>query len=375
MTLKRVLIIEEDRLLGNFYREHVENAGFIVETARSGDAGLKALSERRPDAVVIDPITPGLEAPRVVESIRGDAATRTLPIIGLPVARAPLAEAVHRAGASRVLSRTINSPAELVDAIQAALGRERTALLAKSLPLQPDPSWSRMCFAGAAETFQGLRHSLHGALRETGKSKPLRELLQGVHGFTEEMALFGERPLFQFAAALEALVYDLNRFPDQANASTLRTLGQAIDFFAVILSEEHRSRIEDPGTAQILVVDDEDGARKIVMAAMSLVNLRSISADCPNAALAALNTQPFDLIFLDVGMPEMNGFELCTRLRTVATHEKTPVVFLTGMATFQNRVQSSLSGANDLVGKPFSVSELGLKALIWVFKGQLGLLQ
>ncbi len=46
--------------------------------------------------------------------------------------------------------------------------------------------------------------------------------------------------------------------------------------------------------------------------------------------------------------------------------------FVTGMATFQNRVQSSLSGGSDFVGKPFSIPELGLKALIWVFKGQLG---
>jgi len=56
----------------------------------------------------------------------------------------------------------------------------------------------------------------------------------------------------------------------------------------------------------------------------------------------------------------------------ISMHEKTPVVFITGMATFQNRVQSSLSGGNDFVGKPFNLSELGLKALIWVYKGQLG---
>jgi len=86
-----------------------------------------------------------------------------------------------------------------------------------------------------------------------------------------------------------------------------------------------------------------------------------------------LSSQPCDLIFLDINLPEMNGFELCTKLRAMPLHEKTPIVFLTGMNSFQNRVQSNLSGGNDFVGKPFNVAELGVKALIWVLRGQFGL--
>jgi DNA-binding response OmpR family regulator len=110
------------------------------------------------------------------------------------------------------------------------------------------------------------------------------------------------------------------------------------------------------------------------MAAMRMANLKSMAADTPSTSLSALGVQGFDLIFLDVGLPEMNGFELCAKIRALPLHEKTPIIFITGMATFQNRVQSSLSGGNDFVGKPFNISELGLKALIWVFKGQLGLI-
>jgi len=49
-----------------------------------------------------------------------------------------------------------------------------------------------------------------------------------------------------------------------------------------------------------------------------------------------------------------------------------PIVFLTGMTNFQNRAQSSLSGGNDFIGKPFHPLELGLKALLWINKGHLG---
>jgi DNA-binding response OmpR family regulator len=68
----------------------------------------------------------------------------------------------------------------------------------------------------------------------------------------------------------------------------------------------------------------------------------------------------------------MNGFDLCAKIRALPQHEKTPIVFITGMATFQNRVQSNLAGGNDFIGKPFNISELAVKALIWVFKGHIG---
>ena len=70
----------------------------------------------------------------------------------------------------------------------------------------------------------------------------------------------------------------------------------------------------------------------------------------------------------------MNGFELCVRLRKIPEYKKTPIVFITGAVTVQNRVQSSLSGGNDFIAKPFNLLELGVKALTWIFKGQLEIL-
>lgn len=374
MSLKRVLIIEEDRLLANFYREHLERGGLFVEAARTGETALRALEERQPDVVVIDPVTPSPEAAEVITRIRENPATQGVPVIALPTSRVPLAEAAQRAGVTKLLQRTINTPAELTDAIQVALGRERTAMMSKTLPFSPDESWLRTSILAAPEVLNTMRHALQSAVHPDSSVRGLRELLQAVHGFTEQMALFGERPLYQFAAALEALVFDLHRFPEHANPSTLRTVSQAVDFLGVLLTGPNRGALRDPGTAQVLVVDDEDGARKMIMAALTLANLSSVAADTPTTALAALQTQGFELLFLDVGLPEMSGFDLCTRVRTLPMHEKTPVVFITGMATFQNRVQSSLSGGQDFVGKPFSLPELGLKAMTWIFKGQLGML-
>ena len=84
-----------------------------------------------------------------------------------------------------------------------------------------------------------------------------------------------------------------------------------------------------------------------------------------------LAEQKFDLVFLDVDMPGMNGFELCTKLRTLPAHKKTPVVFVTSLNDFESRANSTMSGGNDFIAKPFLFIELAVKALVYVLRGRL----
>jgi len=374
MIPKRILILDNDLLLSNLYRERLEAEGFVVESARTGAAGLRAMAERLPDALVVDSVTPSPDIIEVIASLRGQRATSKLPIIVLPTARSPLAEAAHQAGASQVLNRSVNPIADLIDALETTLGLKRTTQVSKRMPFRADESWLKLSLDSAKETITAMRRALHGISRDSTDATAARDLFQQVHQLTEQMAVLNQKPVFHLTSAMEALIFDLYRLPEHANPSIIRTLGQGLDFLANLLSEKNRLRANDPAMAKVLIVDDEDGARKIVTASMQLVNLKPISTPTPSAALSALKIQEFDLIFLDVGLPEMTGFELCAKVRALPAHKKTPIVFITGMATFQNRVQSSLSGGNDFVGKPFSVPEMALKALIWVFKGQLGFL-
>ena len=343
-----------------------------MDAGRSGEVGLKALKDQRPDAVVLDPVLPGPDIFQLIKELR--AGGRPIPVIVLPTARQGLSDAMKEAGADAVLLRGVNPLVDVIDAVQTKLGLEKTTALGRGLAFRPDDSWLKMSLEAAPETLTSLRRALHEVSRAGGTPTAMAEFYQYIHGFAEQMAVLGQRPLYYLATQIEALAHDLYKFPEQINPSVLRTLGQSIDFLNTLLPDVMRNRLKDPGTAQVLVVDDEDGARKIIMAAMRLANLKSMAADTPSTGLSALGVQGFDLIFLDVGLPEMNGFELCTKIRALPMHEKTPIIFITGMATFQNRVQSSLSGGNDFVGKPFSLPELGLKALIWVYKGQLGLI-
>ena len=225
----------------------------------------------------------------------------------------------------------------------------------------------------APETLNGMRRCLHTFIKNQTESQQLEELLASLHELTAQAVQASLASVATLSSALEALIDDLMKIPGQINPSSLRTVSQSIDFLAVLLDSKNLSRTKDPFLANIFAVDDEAEARKTIRAALEMVNLKVVCAENPSTTLSQLNEQKFDLIFIDVGLPEMNGFELCTRLRKLADYKKTPVVFITGAVTVQNRVQSSLSGGNDFIAKPFNLLELGVKALIWIFKDQLSL--
>jgi DNA-binding response OmpR family regulator len=102
--------------------------------------------------------------------------------------------------------------------------------------------------------------------------------------------------------------------------------------------------------------------------ALGKANLRCIGMEDSNMALTVLKEYPFDLIFLDAEMPGLNGFELCAELRKLPTNKNTPVIFVTSLTKFEVRAQSSLSGGNDLIAKPFLMMELAVKALTYLLK-------
>ena len=76
-------------------------------------------------------------------------------------------------------------------------------------------------------------------------------------------------------------------------------------------------------------------------------------------------------MFLDVNMPGMNGFELCSELRALPRHKKTPVIFVTIPGDFDSHTSSKVVGGNDFIVKSFLSTELALKALMHILRGKL----
>ena len=108
--------------------------------------------------------------------------------------------------------------------------------------------------------------------------------------------------------------------------------------------------------SKVLVVDDEEYIRDLVSSALRIAGFQSLSASDGSKALAAMSTQDPDLVILDVGLPGIDGFEVCRRLR--ADGDDTPVIFLTARDTAEDKVSGFTKGGDDYRTKPFSLEEL-----------------
>lgn len=106
---------------------------------------------------------------------------------------------------------------------------------------------------------------------------------------------------------------------------------------------------------KILVVDDEKSIADILVFNLKKEGYEAISANDGRSGLEKVFSEKPDLILLDVMMPEMDGFEVCKKVREKLN---TPIIMLTARAEELDKVLGLELGADDYVTKPFSVREL-----------------
>lgn len=107
--------------------------------------------------------------------------------------------------------------------------------------------------------------------------------------------------------------------------------------------------------AELLVVDDDGHIREILRFALERAGYSVTDAKDGAVAWTELQRRTFDLIILDVTMPELDGLELCRRIRTRST---VPIIFVSSRDEELDRVLGLELGADDYITKPFSPREL-----------------
>ncbi len=223
------------------------------------------------------------------------------------------------------------------------------------------------------ESLSAMRRCFASFTQSLGELAFLKELHGHAQAFSEQARTRGAVPVHRLGTAFAGLLHELYLYPEQVNPAILRTVGQTLEFLATLAKLPNLHQVRDPATANVYAVDDDADNCHCIKLALETAMMRTTYAQDPVVALQELAVTPCDLIFLDVNLPGMDGFELCTAIRQMERHRTTPVIFLTGLTTPENRAQSGLSGGNDFVGKPFILCELTVKALTQVLKAQLHL--
>ena len=108
----------------------------------------------------------------------------------------------------------------------------------------------------------------------------------------------------------------------------------------------------------VLVVDDVPDVTEMIELLLKHAGYDVATAGSAKAALQMARKQHFDLVISDIGMPEMNGYELASALRDLAAYNSTPLIAVTGYSEYDDRGRAVRAGFNVHLAKPIEPTQL-----------------
>jgi CheY-like chemotaxis protein len=248
---------------------------------------------------------------------------------------------------------------------------------AGSEPSEASPALNA-CPEGLAEVARNLGVLWAGFLKSSAcagdeeQGRILRQLMEITDRIKEGCGLSHLRPARLLASALQGLLRQLSTKAANATPSALRTVSAAIDLLKPLCDRALRPDLLTEPPLRLLAVDDDPISRGTLASALRKTFTEPELAPDGKTALILAAQRSYDLILLDVEMPDLDGFEVCSKIHDTALNCATPVVFVTGHNDFDSRAKSALAGAHDLIGKPFLAFEITVKALTLVLRARVG---
>ena len=398
--VKTILLVENDLVALTMYSDRLAREGFHVSTAEDGETALRHLETASVDLVVLDLMLPRLSGAEVFKKMRSDQRLCNVPVIIFSNATLPewpeniavgptkclLKSDTTFAMLLETLHESLNAAAMASSAIQTANGSmavnngqtpANTAQTAapEAPPVSSAQSTERADFLKeAVAELPKIREDCFGYIKaptSTASSQHLATLTDRIEALRTRAGRLGCGRVSLLATPFHTLLAELAAKPAKATPSILQTIAQAVDCLGLVLrSSSDEGDGEMQMAPQALVVDDDPVSNQVNVTALQQASFETTSIDDPLTALEILAATEFDLIVLDINMPNLTGFEVCEKLRRLPQAKTTPVIFLTAFNNFENRKQSVLSGGGDFISKPVSVRELALKATIHLLKAQ-----
>jgi len=121
-------------------------------------------------------------------------------------------------------------------------------------------------------------------------------------------------------------------------------------------------KLPDPLTRRVLIVDDDRDAIRIISDFLEARGFNTIAAMDGHEALARFHDEgPFDVIVLDVMMPNIDGLEVCRRLKSSPQGMLTPILLISARSDTRSRIAGLYAGADDYMTKPVDLREFGAR--------------
>jgi len=222
--------------------------------------------------------------------------------------------------------------------------------------------------------FKRLRENLSkatAAADDDARLASLAELAENIRPTKTVPQLPALRSYRLLALALEGMFKQLSHKASNLTDWRLRLARESLDLLEDLCAPNLSPDLAIDPPIRMLVVDDCAVSRRSMAMALKKVFHEPDLAAGGEPALELAGKHTYDVIFLDIEMPGMDGFELCSKIRETPLNGKTPIVFVTSHDSFESRAKLVAKGAQDLIGKPYLPTEINLKALQLSLQGRL----
>jgi CheY-like chemotaxis protein len=412
----KFLVVDDDMISRQALSASLKKAFNQPDLAENGESALEQAARQAYDVIFLDVEMPGMDGFELCMKIRGTDSNRTTPVVfvtshsdfdvraestlsggndlvGKPFlmfeitvkaitlafqgrlrdhAPKPLARPKPRKQPADVPLPVVDRPRPVSKPADVALAAPST-----SPPTEADELVNTF-LTRASKNFGPLQELCHTILQtadEASRQTLLADAFLRINSLLPQAGPRVAHPVYQMSTALEGLFRKLLQDAKNSTPSTLATIATAVDLLKDLCASGLKADLAVNPPVRMLVVDDDLVTRRAITGALQTALEKPESAEGGEAALALLAEKTYDVIFLDVMMPGMDGFETCAKIRETDSNRATPVVFLTGVADFDARAKANQNGGNDFMRKPFITAEITVKALTFALRGRLHQIQ
>ncbi|HTS86012.1 MAG TPA: response regulator, partial [Usitatibacter sp.] len=376
---RSVLIVENDLAFARVLLEAAREQGVKGLVTSQGTAALSLVSEYVPDAIILDINLPDIEGWRVLSRLKNDLAVRHIPVHVISTEEAR--DRALASGARRFVAKPIQSR-KAVDDVLAEIASYAGRGARKVLLVEPDP----VRLTTVREYLSGLQNV--DVINATDGARAAQLMRQG----SLDLAIVNpEIPQLDLAALMDEIretavpappviayvrqaasigaasaglhipgvreVHSIERLLDQA------VLALHLDF--ANLKEEHRRTIDDiHGSTKVLagktmlIVDDDIRNIFALSSVLEDYGMRIVSADNGRDAISEAQKTDFDVVLMDIMMPELDGLDTTRGIRKIPQCRDVPIVAVTAKAMKGDRERCIEAGAWDYLSKPVDREQL-----------------